>query len=45
MDSIGWWEGWRQATVYTGLSVASGEGVNWGCVDQKRREHGLAEPV
>lgn len=32
MVSVGWWEGWRQTTVYTGLRVVSGEGVNWGCV-------------
>lgn len=45
MDSVGWWEGWRQSTVYTGLSVVSGEGVNWGCVIGEDVSTGWPKPV
>lgn len=37
--------GWRQSTAYMGLSVVSGEGVNWGCVDREDLSTGWPELV
>lgn len=36
--------GWK-STAYMGLSVVSGEGVNWGCVDREDLSTGWPELV